>query len=100
MVTLRSIQSSANNENSEASLTWRAINSLCQSSGSPSIDFDRFSAQWDTEGEGGILHQLVSNFDQNGVTLKTDRKQPNQHSEKTGMLKSAAKRAALKRLKK
>ena len=53
-------------------MTWRALNSITASYGSPEIDYERFSAQYDAEDENGILHQLVDRFDHDGIVIKTD----------------------------
>lgn len=71
MVTLRGLQSSSDRDNNTASMTWRALNSVGRANGLPEIDYNRFAAQWDAEDETGILHQLVSSFDKNGVVVKT-----------------------------
>jgi hypothetical protein len=101
VITLRSLQSAANNQNKPAQATWRALNMAGQSSGAPDIDYDRFAAQWDAEGDDGILHQMVDRFDGNGLVLKTNQPEPGQGqpkqapSEVSKMAMSATKRGDL-----
>ena len=66
-MTLRALQSAANNKQSQAQLTWDAINQTGQEYGGPDIDYDRFAARWDSD---PILKQLVSRFDGHGVVVK------------------------------
>lgn len=53
-------------------MTWRALNAASQSYGAPALDYERFAAQYDSEDESGILHQLVDRFDNNGLVIKTN----------------------------
>ena len=69
MATLRAIQSAANNQGSEAQMTWKALNSADAGMGSPNIDYDRFAARWETD---PILKKLVDRFDANGLVIKTN----------------------------
>ena len=95
-MTLRALQSAANNSNSEAPMSWRALNAQGAATGSPTIDYDRFAAQWDAEDETGVLHQLVDRFDGQGLVIKTNAQgvdQPEQGQGQTGMMAAAAKRA-------
>ena len=71
--TLRALQSSANNNKTPLTISWRALNAAGQSVGAPSIDYDRFAARWDSD---PILKQLVARFDGHGVVIKTDKKEP------------------------
>lgn len=52
-------------------MTWQALNAIGQNYGIPAIDYERFAAQYDAEDETGVLHQLVDNFDKNGLVIKT-----------------------------
>lgn len=93
VVVLRAIQNSANNQHSEAPLTWDAINRATQAYGAPDIDFERFSQMYDND---PTIQGMVDNFDGNGIQLKTDQgsQQPAMGQEpKTGMMAAAAKRA-------
>ena len=95
-MTLRALQASANNSGSEAPMSWRALNQTGAQMGSPTIDYDRFAAQWEAEDETGVLHQLVDRFDGHGLVIKTNAQQPNKPEQgqgKTGMMAQAAKRA-------
>ena len=73
-MTLRALQSSADNQGTVAPMTWKALNSVDSGLGAPNIDYRSFSARWDAEGEKGILHQLVSKFDGAGLMVKTHEK--------------------------
>lgn len=90
MVTLRTLQSAANNQHSSAPMTWRAL----QSQGI-SIDYDAFAARWESD---PILKQLVDRFDANGLVIKTNNgEDPQQHTgHKENELARMAKRAAHK----
>ena len=68
-MTLRALQSAANNTNSEAPMTWIALNRAGQNFGSPAIDYDRFAARWESD---PILKQLVDRFDGHGLVIKTN----------------------------
>jgi hypothetical protein len=76
----KSIQSSANNERSQAPLTWDAINKMASSYGAPYIDYDRFAARFETD---DVLKSLVDRFDGSGVLLKTNV-QPGSEAEVDG----------------
>jgi len=72
-MTLRALQSAANNDRSQAQLTWDAINQTGHEFGGPNIDYDRFAARWETD---PVLKQLVSRFDGHGLVIKTDVHEP------------------------
>lgn len=101
VVTLRGLQAAANNQNKPAQASWRALNANSQSTGAPMITYDGFAAQWDAEGEDGILHQIVDRFDGNGLVLKTNQPEPGKGqpkqapSEVSKMAMSATKRGEL-----
>jgi len=95
-MTLRALQSAANNTGSEAPMSWRALNAQGAAQGSPTIDYDRFAAQWEAEGETGVLHQLVDRFDGHGLVIKTNAQEPNKPEQgqgQSGMMAAAAKHA-------
>lgn len=92
-MTLRALQSAANNKQSQAQLTWDAINQTGQEYGGPNIDYDRFAARWDSD---PILKQLVSRFDGHGVVVKTNAHEPKPgvgEPPKPGLVSKMAKRA-------
>lgn len=72
VLTLRAVQNAANNQNppSEAPLTWDALNRAAQSYGAPDIDYERFAKLFDSD---PTIQSIVDNFDEQGVTLKTDK---------------------------
>lgn len=68
---LRTLQSAADNQNSEATLHWHTL----QQKGIP-IDYDAFAARWDSQDANDqILHNLVDRFDGTGIVLKTNNGQ-------------------------
>lgn len=54
-------------------MTWDAINKMMQPYGAPDIDYDRFSARYDSD---PTLQQLVNKFDGKGVVVKTNQDEP------------------------
>lgn len=94
VLTLRALQSSANNQHSQAAMTWKALNHAAQNYGAPDIDYDRFNARWETD---PILKQLVDRFDGRGLVIKTQAKEqpmkgnPEQKSQVSQMAKRATK---------
>lgn len=95
ILTLRAVQSSANQSKSGASLSWDAINNMGQQFGAPGIDFDRFAARFDSD---PVIQGMVDNFDKSGIVLKTQHTQDQQampQSPEAGnpMMAAAAKRA-------
>jgi hypothetical protein len=92
ILTLRALQTTANNQHAEAPLTWDAVNHLGQQYGAPDIDYDRFAARWDAD---PILKQLVARFDGHGLVVKTKNKEdePEQGDTKPSMMDKAAERA-------
>jgi hypothetical protein len=98
-MTLRVLQSAANNKHIEAPMTWDAINQAGEEYGGPTIDYDRFAARWESD---PILKQLVTRFDGHGVVIKTDAKEPKQmqgQPPKPGEVTKMAKRATDKAFK-
>lgn len=96
MSTLRAIQSSADNQNAEAPMTWQALNVAASNMGAPTIDYDRFAARWETD---PILKKLVDRFDSAGVVIKTDDKATQTpHKEREGIVDRTAKAAARRHL--
>lgn len=94
MATLRALQSAANNQGSEAQMTWKALNASGSGMGSPNIDYDRFAARWETD---PMLKQLVDRFDGNGLVIKTNNTdQIPQGQNKEREISRMAKRAANK----
>ena len=77
VLTLRALQSAADNQGSEAPMTWQALNQTAQQYGSPDIDYVRFSKRWESD---PILKQLVDRFDGHGLVIKTRKheEEPNQ----------------------
>jgi hypothetical protein len=92
ILTLRALQNTADNQHSEAPLSWDSVNQLGQQYGAPDIDYDRFAARWDTD---PILKQLVARFDGHGLVVKTKNPEDEaeQGEEKPSMMDKAAERA-------
>ena len=93
-MTLRALQSSANNQQTTAPMTWIALNQAGKNFGAPAIDYDRFAARWETD---PILKKLVDRFDGSGVVIKTNEKEPSaKTSHKEREVSQMAKRATRK----
>lgn len=94
VMTLRAVQSAANNQNTQAPMTWIALNKAGRNFGAPSIDYDRFAARWETD---PVLKQLVDRFDGQGLVIKTNEKEPStKTSHKEREVSQMAKRATRK----
>lgn len=99
-MTLRALQAAADNTDSEAPMTWTALNRAASNYGAPAIDYDRFAARWDAD---PIIQQLVDRFDDSGLVIKTQRQSDSpevaQQQQDTGavsqMAMSATKRGDL-----
>ena len=98
-MTLRALQSAANNQGSQAPMTWKALNAADAGMGSPDIDYDRFNARWEDPEQGPVLKQLVDRFDSSGLIIKTkEREKPQVGSKhRESEISRMAKRAALKK---
>lgn len=95
VIKLQGLQAAADNQQTQAPMTWQALNADSESTGAPSIDYFRFAARWDAEDENGILHQLVDRFDRNGIVIKTQEKEPEvvKAEPKSNVVSQMAKRA-------
>lgn len=89
-------QADANNQQTQAIVTWKEL----KTAGIP-IDYRRFEQLWQAENEQGPLHNLVDHFNGQGLVIKTLAKdQPTKGSEeKPGKISQMAKRATQKALK-
>ena len=97
MLTLRALQSAANNQNSESQMTWDAINQAGSEYGAPDIDYDRFDARFNSD---PILKQLVDRYDEHGLVVKTDKHEAKpEQGQATGEVSKMAKRATQKAMK-
>lgn len=94
---MQSVLADANFDQQTSALTWRALNSLASEQGAPSVDYKRFDARWQEEGDGGVLHRLVDRYDGHGLVLKTDKhEQPEVKGQKGNEVSKMAKRATAK----
>ncbi len=66
---LRSIQNTANDRKTTASMTWDAINQATQAYGAPDIDYERFAQLYDND---PTIQSVIDNFDENGIQIKTN----------------------------
>ena len=97
MATLRALQSSADNKNAEAPMTWRALSQAAANLGAPNIGYDEFAARWESD---PILKKLVDRFDASGLVIKTNNKADKPaHKEPEGIVNRTAKHAARKAFK-
>jgi hypothetical protein len=81
-----------------AQFSWPAISKLIQNMTGQTVDYDSFKIEFDSNPE---LKNLIDNFDENGVTLKTKakKKEPGAVGDKAksqAAVNTAAKRAAAK----
>lgn len=67
---MQSVQARANDKKITAPLSWNTINSLTSEYGAPSIDFERFSKEYE---ENLNLQKLVDRFDKDGIVVRTDK---------------------------
>lgn len=93
---LTNLQSRADSKGVTAQFAWPAISKMVQNVTGQDVDYDAFKAQFDANPE---LKNIVDNFDENGITIKTKAKkqEPGQvgDAEKAkANVKSSAKRAA------
>lgn len=94
-MTLRFLQSSDNNKNSEGVHPWRELQTKLHTSGL-NIGYDTFKARWDSQDPSDkILHDLVDRFDGHGIVLKTHNPENDmaQGSQKGNEVEKMAKRA-------
>ena len=54
-----------------AQFSWPAISKLIQNMTGQTVDYDSFKIEFDSNPE---LKNLIDNFDENGITLKTKAK--------------------------
>ena len=66
----------------------------------PTIGPEEFAARWDQEDDTGMLHQLVSSFDENGLIINTGipTEPVDQNQPEGGQISQMAKRATQKAL--
>lgn len=91
---MRNLVAQANSKNQPSYLSWAALNNLMQNVGEEQFDYDSFKAAYDAN---PIVQNLVFQFDNRGVTLKTRATQPKkkegeQESNISKMAKNASKR--------
>jgi hypothetical protein len=99
VATLRYLQSDADNHGNLAPIHYQALSKAAVDAGQPAIGYKEFVARWNDPNDP--IHSLVSDFDGQQITLKTDAEQGEPGSQVkepgTGMLdrtaKSATKRA-------
>jgi hypothetical protein len=95
---LTNLQSRADSKGVTAQFAWPAISKMMQNVTGQDVDYDAFKAQFDSTPE---LKNIVDNFDENGITIKTKAKkqEPGQVGDKQkakNAVNTAAKRAAAK----
>ena len=93
---MRNLVAQANSKNQPSYLSWAALNNLMQNVGEEQFDYDSFKAAYDAN---AIIQNLVFQFDNRGVTLKTRATQPKKkEGDKESNISKMAKSAAKKRL--
>lgn len=91
---MRNLVAQANSKKQPSYLSWAALNNLMQNVGEEQFDYDSFKAAYDAN---PIIQNLVFQFDNRGVTLKTRATQPKkkegeQETNISKMAKNATKR--------
>jgi len=93
---MRNLVAQANSKNQPSYLSWAALNNLMQNVGEEQFDYDSFKAAYDAN---PIIQNLVFQFDNRGVTLKTRATQPKKkEGEKESNISKMAKSATKKRI--
>jgi hypothetical protein len=87
------------NNKSDAPASWETLSAEMGDSGV--MSYDMFAARWEAEDQlpdpkQKVLHNLVKNFDKNGVVVKIGQEQPPVKNASAGpsMLDTTAQRAA------
>jgi hypothetical protein len=97
---LTNLQSRADSKGVTAQFAWPAVSKMMQNVTGQDVDYDAFKAQFDATPE---LKNIVDNFDENGITIKTKAKkqEPGTVGDKQkakNAVNTSAKRAAAKKL--
>ena len=95
---LSNLQGRANSKGVTAQFSWPAVSKMMQNTTGQEVDYDAFKAQFDAN---PALKDLVDNFDENGITIKTKAKKqepgtPSDKDKAKAGVNAAAKRAAAK----
>jgi hypothetical protein len=95
---LTNLQGRADSKGVTAKFAWPAISKMMQNTTGQEVDYDAFKSQFDANPQ---IKNLVDNFDENGITIKTKAKevepgQPGDKNKAMANVKSSAKRAAAK----
>lgn len=95
---LTNLQNRANSKGVTAKFAWPALSKMMQNTTGQEIDYDAFKSQFDANPQ---LGNLVDNFDENGVVIKTKAKEqePGKVGDKAkakAAVNQSAKRAAAK----
>lgn len=87
------------NNKTDAPASWDTLSAEMGDSGV--MSYDMFAARWEAEDQlpdpkQKVLHNLVKNFDKNGVVIKVGQAQPAVQNQQGGpdLLDTTAKRAA------
>lgn len=93
---LRNLVAQANSKNQPSYFSWAALNNLMQNVGDEQFDYDTFKTAYDNN---QIIQNLVFQFDNRGVTLKTRATQPKKkEGDKESNISKMAKSATKKRI--
>lgn len=68
---LKNLQGRADSKNKPAKFSWQAMSQMMQNITGQEINYDAFKAEFDANPQ---LKNIVDNFDENGVTIKTKNK--------------------------
>jgi hypothetical protein len=97
---LNNLKGRADSKNQAAKFTWSAMSQMMQNITGQEVDYDAFKAEFDANPQ---LKNLVDNFDENGITIKTKTKAelpgvPGDKAKAQANVMSTAKKAANKLL--
>lgn len=97
---LNNLKGRADSKNQPAKFSWQAMSQMMQNITGQEIDYDAFKSEFDANPQ---LKNIVDNFDENGVTIKTKNKSapagvPGDKAAAQANVMSSAKKAASKLL--
>ena len=97
---LQTLKGDANDQDQTSEVSFDALKQIISNTGHPNFNYDLFKKLYDG---GNVLKNIVDNFDNEKITLKTDKqseKDPEITKDKTGstdVVKKMAQRALKKR---
>jgi hypothetical protein len=97
---LNNLKGRADSKNQPAKFSWQAMSQMMQNITGQQVDYDAFKAEFDANPQ---MKNIVDNFDENGITIKTKTKAavpgvPGDKAKSQAAVMSTAKKAASKLL--